>query len=383
MNHAPVIAPAAAKAPAPFDAALVTGQHNEPEWSRHEAALRGIFERRYYTNHGPLARQFEEQLQAFLGARHAICVTNATIGLMMALEALGVRGRALVPGIAPLPLVHALAWCGVEAAPCGSVSTAGHSAAHIDVEAARQALESGSATALVGVNPWGGACDAAMLGELASRHRVPLVLDSSQAFGCTLGGRRVGRCGQIEVFSFDEANVLNASGAACVVTDDDELAARLRNIRSSYGAGRAVPVVKTSNGRMSEAQAAMGLLGLADFPANRAHNASLAAIYEQGLRGVRGWRVVPPAGVEVSNHEAFVCEIDEAIAGLSRAAVIEHLAAFNVHAQPLDLTCARLGDEPPAAAGLLAQALLLPIGARVTPEAAQRVCAIVKHVLEA
>lgn len=379
----PLFAPAPAKAPVPFDEALVTGQHNEPEWSRYEAALRGIFERRHYTNHGPLARQFEDRLQVFLGVRHAICVTNATIGLMMAFEALGVSGRALVPGMTPLPLAHALAWCGIEAVPCDVASAAGGAGAHVDIDAARHALTTTSATAVVGVNPWGRACNAAALGELASRHGVPLVFDSSQAFGCTLDGRRIGGFGQVEVFSFTETNVLNASGAACVVTDDDELAARLRNIRSSYGAGRAVPVVKTSNGRMSEAQAAMGLLSLDDYAANRAHNASLAAIYEGGLRGVRGLRVVAPAGAEVSNHESLVVEIDEASAGLSRAALFERLQAFNVHALPLDGVCAKRGDEPPAAARRLAHALLLPIGGRVTQEGAQRVCALVKHVLDA
>lgn len=368
----------AAMLPAPFAEPLVTGQHNLPAWARYEAALRGIFERRYYTNHGPLARQFEARLEETLGVKHAICVTNVTIGLMMALEALDVSGRVLVPGVAPLPLVHAIAWCGLEAVSCEVDAQTGH----LDVEAASHAL-AGGVNAIVGANLWGGACSVAALGALARSHALPLIVDSSHAFGATLGGARLGRFGQIEVFSFDETNVLNASGAACVATDDDELAARLRNIRSSYGAGRPVPVVKTSNGRMSEAQAAMGLLSLDDYAANRAHNASLVARYQACLEGVEGLRLVPHAGVDASNHEALACEITHA-AALSREALVERLAAFNVHALPVERTSAApTAAALPVAASVLSNWLLLPLGARVTPADVQAVCAIITHALAA
>ncbi|NJM31656.1 MAG: hypothetical protein HC848_00610 [Limnobacter sp.] len=64
------------------------------------------------------------------------------------------------------------------------------------------------------------------------------------------------------VLSFAHGQAVQAQGAACILCPCDALAEKLRNIRSSYGMRKAVPVVKTANGRMSEAQAAFGLLAL-------------------------------------------------------------------------------------------------------------------------
>ncbi|HLX02297.1 MAG TPA: DegT/DnrJ/EryC1/StrS family aminotransferase, partial [Trinickia sp.] len=276
MTH--VDAMAASRTPA-FAQPVIAGQHNRPSWERYTAAMKGIFERRYYTNQGPLAREFEERLQAFLGVKHAVCVTNPTIGLMMASEALAIAGRALVPGVANLAVEHALAWCGVEAVFCDVDPATGQ----ISLERAAELADAPSIHAIVGANLWGSACQAEILAGLARIHDVPVLFDSAHAFGCEIDGARAGRFAPLEVLAFGESDILNAAGGACVATDDDELAARLRNIRSSYGAGRPVKVVKTSNGRLSEAQAAMGLLSLEDHAANRAHNRALFDAYRERM----------------------------------------------------------------------------------------------------
>jgi hypothetical protein len=83
--------------PATFEKPLPVGQLYFPAWEAYEAKFRDIFARQYYTNQGPLAHEFERRLEAFFGVRHAICVTNATIGLIMAAEALGLRGKVVTP----------------------------------------------------------------------------------------------------------------------------------------------------------------------------------------------------------------------------------------------------------------------------------------------
>ena len=349
--------------PPAFAAPLRIGQHNMPSWDRFEAAMRDIFERRYYTNQGPLTRAFEERLQARLDVRHAVCVTNVTIGLMMASEALGMASPVLVPRVCTSALTHALKWCGVSTLSVEADVASGQ----LDVGICAKRIGRGDRVgAIVGANMWGDACDVAALASLARAHDVPLMFDSSEGFGITVAGRRAGHGGALEVFSFDAADVVNAGGGACVATDDDELAARLRNIRSSYGAGRPVSVVKTSNGRMSEAQAALGLLSLDDFEANREHNRACFEAYRAGLRGTTGARVVEPSGVEVSNHQTVVCALDEDAASLSRDALIAALATRNIEA-----------------CGIAASWLRLPVGAHVDVAAVGRVCEAIGAALAA
>ncbi len=66
-----------------FDQLIPVGQLYFPNWSKYENAMKGVFERQYYTNHGPLAQKLEANLAEFLDVNHVVCVTNATIGLIM------------------------------------------------------------------------------------------------------------------------------------------------------------------------------------------------------------------------------------------------------------------------------------------------------------
>ena len=112
---------------------------------------------------------------------------------------------------------------------------------------------------------------------------MSLFFDSAQAFGCALGGKRVASHGAAEVFSFHATKIVNSAEGCCITTDDDDLAARMRNIRSSYGAGPPVSVPITTNGRFSEAQAALGLLSLSRYNDHQGQNARLWDRYARWL----------------------------------------------------------------------------------------------------
>lgn len=365
-----------------FERPLPVGQLYFPSWERYAAAMRGIFDRQYYTNHGPLAQQFEEKLQSFLGVRHAICVTNATIGLMMAADAMGLKGRVVLPSFTFIASTQSLTWAGLEPVFC-DVDPRTH---QMDVAKAAALLD-GSVGAIMAVNLWGGACDVAGLEALAESARVQLYFDSAHAIGCRIGDRPVGGFGRLEVFSFHATKILGSTEGGCVCTDDDELAARLRNIRSSYGAGPPVPVSRTANGRMSEAQAAIGLMSLEDFERNRDNNERLFRAYESGLAGIPGIHLVAPSGVTRSNYQYVVCEIDEAAYGISRDGLFEALRAENVLARryfhpgnhrtlPYD---AGPAGALPVTERLCATCLQLPIGALVETEAVGRICEFVSR----
>lgn len=353
---------------------LRVGQFNLPAWARYEAAMRGIFERRYYTNQGPLVRQFEQVLQEFLSVRHAVCVTNPTIAFMMASEALGIEGQVLVPALVNRAVEHALSWCGVEAVYCDVDPASGMLTAQ-----SLAATVSPSVSAVLGANLWGDACDLEAVNDFARARGIPALFDSIHAAGCAVADRRLGSFGALEVLSFDGADILNAAGGGCVTTNDDELAARLRNIRSSYGAGRAVKVVKTSNGRMSEAQAALGLLSFEDLEANRLHNLRISEAYTARIRGIAGIRVVEPGAVSRSNHQALLCEVDEEVFGASRDALIAHLAAADVEAHAVQTMHGAAGTQP-AAERIAASRLLLPVGAQVSEPVVDVVCDLIAQL---
>jgi dTDP-4-amino-4,6-dideoxygalactose transaminase len=372
-------------APPLFGEPIPVGQLYFPSWERYVESFRGIFERQYYTNQGPLAQELEKRLEAFLGVKHAICVTNATIGLMMAADAMGLAGKVILPSFSYIASAHSLTWAGLEPVFC-DVDPRTHQLDALKAEA----LIDGDVSAIMGVNLWGGACDIAALTTLAAARGVQLYFDSAHAFGCRVGGVSFGGFGRLEVFSFHATKILNATEGGCVTTNDDELAARLRNIRSSYGAVRPVEVVRTANARMSEAQAAVALMSLEDFDTNRERNEQLFDRYRTGLAGIPGIELVEPPGVSHTNYQYVVCRVDPPAFGLSRDALMTALRAENVLARryfhpgihrsiPYAEAPERETRALPVTDELCATCIQLPTGALVSPAAIDRICDFVSR----
>jgi dTDP-4-amino-4,6-dideoxygalactose transaminase len=364
-----------------FDRPIPVGQLYFPDWDRYESAMRGIFARQYYTNQGPLAQEFERRLQQALGVRHAICVTNATIGLMMAVKALELRGKVIVPAFTFAATAQALSWAGVEPAFC-DVDPETHQLDHDSVAAAIDP----QVGAILGVNLWGGSCRPVELQALAATHGLPVFYDSAHAFGCEVGGVPIANFGTMEVFSFHATKILSATEGGCICTNDDRLAARLRNIRSSYGAGPPTPVPLTSNGRMSEAQAAIGLMSLEDLPANIERNRRLHEGYRAGLRAVPGLRILEPHGVDRTNYQYLVVDVDEQEFGLTRDQLLVLLKAENINARryfypglhravPYRDTLPQYREALPATDRLCRMSIQFPLGALVSEDAVRRICA--------
>ena len=367
-----------------FSKALPVGQLYFPNWQEYTDSFKQIFARQYYTNHGPLLQELEQRLAAYFDVRHAICVTNATIGLIMAMECLNLKGKVIVPSFTFVATAQALTWANLEPVFC-DVDVETH---HI-TPAIIEPLIDPQVSAILAVNLWGGCCDAEALQPLADKHGLKLIFDSAHAFGCRVNNRPVGGFGAVEVFSFHATKVFSSAEGGCLTTNDDELAKRLRNVRSSYGAGPAVSVVKTSNGRMSEAQAAIALLNLDMFDDILRRNRRLTEIYHARLAAIPGVVLVEPRNTSRSNHQYVVVELNEDAFGLSRDALLRVLRAENIvarryfypgvhrtppyiHENPQYLGCLPNTDR------LNRDVLQLPIGALVTDDDAIKVCGIIR-----
>jgi dTDP-4-amino-4,6-dideoxygalactose transaminase len=323
-----------------------------PAWPQVEAMLDGILARRYYTNHGPLAQELEARLAEAYAIRHAVAVTNPAIALIMALEALGLRGAVALSALAPLGWAQAVAWAGLTPLFC-------------DVDADAFGLT--AATAGAGLTPeasaiLAGPADArGGLAALAVTHSLALIAEGAPAAGHKVGLLALPGLG-------DDA------GAVCLLTDDDALAARLRNIRSSYGAGHPVPVVRTANGRLSEVQAAMSLLSLEAADAAAAHAAAVLAAYRAGLPDLPVLDRGSVAAVILPFPEPQVRHDDAGTGAASQTGALARLHGAGWPARAPSPLQARTAGCANAAA-FAARAVLLPVGPSITEAAATAMCA--------
>lgn len=369
-----------------FDVPIPVGQLYFPSWDRYEQAFRDIFKREYYNNNGPLHERLEHQLCQFLGVKHVLLVSNATLGLMMVADALELTGKVLMPAFTFIASAQSVSWAGLNPLFC-DIDRDTH---QIDVNEILNRMDD-EVSAVMGVNLWGGSCQPKVLEKLADSLGVPLYFDSAHAFGCAVEEGKIGGFGRAEVFSFHATKILNATEGGCISTNDDDLALRLRSMRPSYGATASVPVVRVANARMSEAQAAVALMSLEDFPENRANNEKLYRLYEGRLREIPGIRLVEPAQVVFSNYQYLICEVDANQFGLSRDQLLEVLKAENVIARryfyPGLHRCIPYVDDPRYGGGALPHTdelcqvcVQLPIGARVSEASVEKICDILAWV---
>jgi dTDP-4-amino-4,6-dideoxygalactose transaminase len=367
-----------------FSSAIPVGQLYFPDWGQYEAAVRGIIQRRYYSSHGPLVQDLEARLEAYLGVRNAVVVTNGTLGLYLVALALGLKGKVIMPSFTFIATAQAFLLAGLEPVFC-DIDPLTH---HMTPQTAEAVLEDG-VCAVCAVNLWGGTADVPGLERWARLHGLPLIFDSAHAFGVQRAEGMVGRFGRAEVFSFHATEVMSATEGGCICTDDDELAERLRNIRSDSGIRRPMAVSLTVSARMSEAQAAIALMSLDDLGRRLACNHDIFDTYRSALRAVPGVRVVEPHGVARSNYQNVVVEISESQYGLSRDSLWAILRAEGVQVRrnfkpgahrcvPLKTSWPQRVKALPVTDGLCQTVLQLPVGAMVTSTDAASIAGLIR-----
>lgn len=371
-----------------FREPLHVGQLNLPSWERFQAAFQDIFRRRWFTNHGPLVRLLEERLAEFLGVRHVVCMTNGTLALMVSLKALELRDQVIAPAFSFPATVQAITWAGLDPVLC-DVDPVRHT---ITAETVRPRLTAG-VSAILGVHLWGRACDPKGLAALAREHGLSLLFDAAHAFGCTHSGRHISGLGQVEAFSFHATKVLNATEGGCATTNDDGVAARLRTIRNFHAQETFAWVDMRLNAKMSEAQAAMALLSLEDYPLNAAANRESLLAYAEGLADLPGLRLILPDAGEESNCQYAVVDVDAEGVGLTRDELTRLLEAENVLARryfmpgihrspPYCRTHPQFVDALPVTDRLSSRLLQLPSGQTVTREQITRTCELLRFLVQ-
>jgi dTDP-4-amino-4,6-dideoxygalactose transaminase len=275
--------------PMKIDEIPCKGQKNMPAFSRVERMFKTIFDNRYYTNHGPFAQDLEKKLQEFLNVKHVMAMTNESIALIIAAKSLELCGKVLCSEFTSASALNSLIWAGLEPIIC----TANQDILCLDLKSLEDKIEDGISGILAShVQP--NLCDVNALEHFAQEKSLKLYFDSSTSFGSLYKTRKIGGFGELEVFSFHEDEIINAAEGAIVSTNNDELAKKIRNIRSSYGSGPLVKVPITGNGRMSEAQASLALLSLADYEKNISRNSIQFKAYENRLNSQDNIEIIKP-----------------------------------------------------------------------------------------
>ena len=367
-----------------FSEPLHVGRPNIGDRGRLMARLNEMLDRRWLTNNGPFVREFERRIADYVGVRHCVATCNATVALEIAARALDLSGEVIVPSFTFIATAHAFQWLGITPVFC-DIAPGTH---YID-PAAVERLITPRTTGIVGVHVWGQPCDVDALEAIARRHRLHLLFDAAHALACSYRGRLIGAFGDAEVFSFHATKAINAFEGGAVTTNDADLADRLRLMRNFGFAGFDDVQDIGTNGKMTEASAAMGLTSLESLDAviavNRAHYDS----YRHALDDLPGVQMLHYDEAERSNYQYIILEIDEATAGISRDALVQVLRTEGVLARryfypgchqmaPYRTNSPYAGAPLPETENLARSVVSLPTGTSLSDDDVQRVCQIIR-----
>src|SRR5215212_732504 len=368
-----------------FEEPLHVGRPNIGNRQKFSSRVDDILDRRWLTNDGPYVVEFEKGLAELTHVKHCIAICNATIALEIAIRALGLKGQVILPSFTFIATAHALQWQEITPVFC-DINPQSHT---IDPEKV-EALITPETTGILAVNLWGQHCDIAALEDIARRRGVKLLFDSAHALGCSYKDRMIGGFGDAEVFSFHATKFVNSLEGGAVVTNDDELAKKIRLMRNfGFTAYDQVASVGT-NGKMSEVSAAMGLTNLESIDDFIEVNRRNHKRYAEELAGLKGVTVVSNDDQERCNYQYVVLEIDVAQTIVSRDELMKVLYHENVLARRYFYPgCHRMAPynswladlSLPQTEWICERVLSLPTGTSISPADISTICGVIRMVV--
>jgi dTDP-4-amino-4,6-dideoxygalactose transaminase len=366
-----------------FKEKLHVGRPNIGNRERLLERINDLLERRWLTNYGPYVQEFEHQLAKFLGVKHCIAMCNGTVALEIAIRALGLKGEVIVPSFTFIATAHALQWQEITPVFC-DIDPLTH---NIDPDKIESMLTPRT-TGIIGVHLWGRACDIERIMYVATKHNLMVLFDAAHAFGCTYKGEMIGRFGNAQVFSFHATKFFNTFEGGAVVTNDDDLASKMRLMKNFGFIDYDKVIYIGINGKMSEVSAAMGLVNLESIDEFIAHNHANYEAYRSCLEDIPGIKLKGYDHREKNNYQYIIIEVDERETRVTRDELQEVLWAENVLVRRYFYPgCHRM--EPyrsyfphaylvlPQTEKVCARVFSLPTGTAVGPEEIRTICSII------
>jgi dTDP-4-amino-4,6-dideoxygalactose transaminase len=265
------------------------------------AAVDNVLQSRWLTM-GSITEEFEQAFAAYVGAKYAIAVTNATAALHLACvtAGLGAGDEAIVPSLTFVATANAVRYTG--ATPVFA-DIAGEQDLNISYHSIEKAINERTRAILV-MHYGGYACDMASIMELARERGLKVIEDAAHAVGSELGGIKLGIWGDIGCFSFFSNKNMTTGEGGMIVTNDEAYSQRLHLLRSHgmtsltwdrhKGHAWSYDVVDLGyNYRIDEIRAALGKVQLGKLAANNERRRRLTLVYRDALQELTPQVVVP------------------------------------------------------------------------------------------
>ena len=328
--------------------------------------LKQIWENKWLTNNGPFHQQLEKALCEYLEVDHIALFTNGTIALVTALQALRITGEVITTPYSFVATAHSLLWNGIKPVFADiEPNTLNLDPAKIEAAITPQT------TAIMPVHVYGQACDVDAIQKIADNYNLKVIYDAAHAFGVKCHCGSVLKHGDLSVLSFHATKVFNTFEGGAIVCPDAKTKLHIDQLKNFGFVDEVTVVAPGINGKMSEFNAAFGLLQLQHLDQAIARRKEIDLTYRELLKDVKGIRCLQYMGQQMPNYSYFPILVERAYP-ISRDELYQKLKDQDIFARryfyPLisdfpmyrGLPSAHLNNLP-VATNMAQQVLCLPI----------------------
>ena len=287
--------------------------------------LQQIWENKVLTNGGPFHEQLEKELCEYLGVEHICLFTNGTIALVTALQALRITGEVITTPYSFVATSHSLLWNGIKPV----FSDIDPNTLNLDPTKIEAAITP-QTTAIMPVHCYGHVCDVDAIQKIADNYNLKVIYDAAHAFGVKCHCGSVLNHGDLSVLSFHATKVFNTFEGGAIVCPDAKTKIRIDQLKNFGHVGEITVVAPGINGKMSEFNAALGLLQLKYLDQALASRKKIDAAYRERLEGVKGIHCLNDAGEMVANYAYFPILV-RADYSLRRDDLYQKLKSIGIH----------------------------------------------------
>ncbi|BDO07871.1 aminotransferase [Aeromonas caviae] len=254
-----------------------------PDLSEFIPYLEKIWDNRWLTNNGPFHQQLEAELCRYLGVEHVSLFNNATIALITALQAMRISGEVITTPYSFVATSHSIMWNGLEPVFVDIDPTT------FNIDPAKiEAAITPRTTAIMPVHCYSNPCDVEAIQKIADNYGLKVIYDAAHAFAVNYKGESLLKWGDLSILSFHATKVFNTFEGGAIISPDAKTKQRIDRLKNFGIADELTVTAPGINGKMSEINAAFGLVQLKHIDHAMQLRQAIDARYREALAGVRG-----------------------------------------------------------------------------------------------
>lgn len=310
-----------------MDHKIFVTQPSLPPLSEFVESLQKIWDSKVLTNGGAFHQELERALCEYLGVKYISLFNNGTIALLTALQALNIKGEVITTPYSFVATTHSLLWNGltpvfVDIDP---------ETLNLDPKKIEAAITD-KTTAIMPVHCYGRPCDVDAIGQLARDKGLKVIYDAAHAFGVRVGDESLLNFGDLSILSFHATKVFNTFEGGAIVCGTPEMKQRIDHLKN-FGFTDEVTVVEAGiNGKMSEVNAALGLLQLKNMDQVLSDRLLVANRYRERLSDIQGIRL-PTLDEGVTINNSYFPIFIQKDFSISRDGLYDKLKTQNIYSR--------------------------------------------------